>query len=77
MQHYGNERKRDVRNRQELDIKDDLQKQVLTEMLSRWRFHHPDTTRSRLIRYQKRSEDRSDDLYGFIKKTVVPFPRIG
>merc|ERR1711976_110032 len=75
--HYGNE-KRDVRTRQGLDnIKDEVHHHVLAELLNRWRFHHPDSPRSRLIRYQKRSEDRSDDLYGFIKKTVVPFPRIG
>ena len=77
LQHFGNERKRDARTQQDFDIRDDVHNQVLAEMLSRWRLHHHDTTRSRLTRYQKRSEDRSNDLYGFIKKTVVPFPRIG
>jgi len=75
--HFGNERKRDARTQQDFDIKDDVHNQFLAEMLARWRLHHPDSTRSRLTRYQKRSEDRSNDLYGFIKKTVVPFPRIG
>ena len=66
MQQYGNKRKREVQSQQELAIK--IKDGV----------HNPDTARSRLIGYEKRSEDPSASASeGFIKKTVVPFPRLG
>ena len=51
----------------------DIHHEVFTELLTRWRNLHPEHWSHLQIPISKRSQD----IYGFIKKTVVPFPRLG